>query len=402
MGSALVKKTIDIVTAGMIIIRADIPNIEFDEYGIPLSNINKLDIFYTKGVKHLFVWEKSNTISEKEKAILTANMPIDISDFIESDSIINNQNLKEAMDILNTSKTNFIQSLTSLKRMRKIELDLLITTISNLIKLSNNTPTILANIYQLNHRGSEEDIHAVNVTILAIAIAEELKLTKKEIIDLGIASIFHDIGKNRIPEKIFQQKGKLTDDEFGIIKKHPEWGKQLLSRYSILADNIIQAVADHHENIDGSGYPNNYTAPHISQTALILSIAEDYDTMIGGGIESYPVRHNTEAIKIIHYGSGTKNHATYINAFIKVIGIFPVGALVQLTDKSVAIVVELNIKDPTNSKVVSFGIKAKNEPKYINLSKVDNLKIDIPIRKTDYNINPLDIVNKYVATRINL
>jgi len=398
MKLGLVKKSIAEITIGMIIIRANVPNIEFDEYGIPLSNLNKLDDFIDKGATHLFVWEKPEPIF----ADTSIDTSIDMSDFIESNSIISNEKLKEAMLILNISKTNFIQSLTSLKRAKKIERDLLITTITNLITLSTEIPYILTNIYQLNNIGSEEDIHAINVTMIAITIAQELNLSEKEIIDLGIASIFHDIGKYRIPENILNQKNKLTDGEFSIIRKHPEWGNQLLSKYSTMPDNILQAIADHHEHIDGTGYPNHYTAPHISQTALILGIAEDYDTMIGGGIESYPVLHNTEAIKKIHVGAGKKNLKSNIKAFIKVIGIFPVGALVQLTDKSIAIVVELNIKDPINSKVISFGVKAKHQPKYINLSETDNLNISVPIRRTHYSTNPIDIVEQYVAARINL
>ncbi|MFP4459188.1 MAG: HD domain-containing phosphohydrolase [Candidatus Zixiibacteriota bacterium] len=120
--------------------------------------------------------------------------------------------------------------------------------------------------------------HSAMVTYYSIKIAEELKLLENDIKDLKIAALLHDIGKVGIPENILHKKGRLTDEEFEIIKNHPEQGASIIKNIDG-TERIVRAIRHHHERYDGFGYPDRIKGEEIPVFARILAVADSYDAM---------------------------------------------------------------------------------------------------------------------------
>ena len=120
--------------------------------------------------------------------------------------------------------------------------------------------------------------HSINVALISRAIGKWLKLPKSELNELTIAGMLHDIGKAEIPSEILNKTGKLTDEEFELIKSHALKGSKLLKKAGFNSD-IQFAALQHHERSDGSGYPRGLEADEISDFASIIAIADVYDAM---------------------------------------------------------------------------------------------------------------------------
>ena len=165
-------------------------------------------------------------------------------------------------------------------------------------KLMNHTLNILnpawtsPNIFDMLHCMREYDdatyIHCMNVALICNVFARWLRLSEDEIKNVTISGLLHDIGKTKIPDSIIKKPGKLTDDEYNTIKRHPQEGYIML-RNSSLPDGIRNAVLMHHERCDGTGYPLGLTGERIGSYAKIVSIADVYDAMTSARVYRGPL-----------------------------------------------------------------------------------------------------------------
>ncbi|MCK5111300.1 MAG: HD-GYP domain-containing protein [Arcobacteraceae bacterium] len=141
--------------------------------------------------------------------------------------------------------------------------------------------------------------HSVNVSTYALGFGSYLKFNKEQLHMLGMAGIMHDVGKRKIPGEIINKDGKLTDDEFKIIQKHPSYGVEILKELGETNQVLLDIVEQHHEKIDGSGYPHALKGKDIHPYAQIMSIADIFDALTTkrsykGALKSF------EAFNIMH------------------------------------------------------------------------------------------------------
>lgn len=165
-------------------------------------------------------------------------------------------------------------------------------------KLMNHTLNILdpawttPNIFDMLHCMREYDdatyIHCMNVALICNVFARWLRLSEEEIRNATISGLLHDIGKTKIPDNIIKKPGKLTDEEYNTIKRHPQEGYMML-KSSSLPDGIRNAVLMHHERCDGTGYPLGLTGDKIGAYAKIVSIADVYDAMTSARVYRGPL-----------------------------------------------------------------------------------------------------------------
>lgn len=217
-------------------------------------------------------------------------------------------------------------------------------------KLMNYTLNILdssltsPNIFDMLHCMKEYDdatyIHCMNVALICNVFARWLRLDEEEIRNVTLSGLLHDIGKIMIPDKIIKKPGKLTEQEYNTIKKHPLEGYRILQN-SELSDNIRNAVLMHHERCDGSGYPLGLTGNQIGSYAKIVAIADVYDAMTSArvyrgplcpfkaialfeseGLQKYDVRYiltflenvvNTYLLNTVRLNNGVTGKVVYIN-----------------------------------------------------------------------------------------
>lgn len=172
--------------------------------------------------------------------------------------------------------------------------------------------------------------HGISVAVLAMMIAHTLSLTKKEVRDIALGSLFHDIGKLKVPEDIRRKRGELTDVEANFLKKHPNFGFDMLKRSGLYPDAMLDIVLHHHEFIDGSGFPDGLNEVKLLITTQVVSLANDYETLLS--------KYHTPqiALGILFKNHSSKHSDKLISVLVKILGIYPPGTIVRLTDDAIA------------------------------------------------------------------
>ncbi|MDD2651044.1 MAG: HD-GYP domain-containing protein [Candidatus Cloacimonetes bacterium] len=179
--------------------------------------------------------------------------------------------------------------------------------------------------------------HSLNVSILASAFAWHLKFSEVKLISIGRGAFFHDIGKAKVPMSIINKPNTLNESERRIMQMHPSYGEQIFHHENMKSDIELGIITQHHENYDGSGYPNKLAVNQINKYAAIVAIADFYDAMTTERTYKQEV-HPSEVVQIIYSLSAKKFDPRIVNHFIKTVGIYPVGSLVELNNNQIAIV----------------------------------------------------------------
>ena len=193
--------------------------------------------------------------------------------------------------------------------------------------------------------------HTINVLILSTLIGVSLGHSKKELINLGIASLLHDIGMNSVSKEIIFKRGKLTKEEMEEIKKHPIYAKEKLEKISGLAEDIIKAIYSEHERANGQGYPEGLTDEKIHEWAKIIGISDTFEAMT----HSRPYREKGktpfQAISEIIERDGTQFSKHILKNFIREITLYPVGCWVKLNNGEIGKVIRVNPDFPNKPEV---------------------------------------------------
>jgi putative nucleotidyltransferase with HDIG domain len=156
----------------------------------------------------------------------------------------------------------------------------------------------------LAEKDESTEEHTRRVALLAVQVGEELGLAPGRLRALAIGGLLHDIGKLSVPEAILKKPGALDDDEFEIIRKHPEWGYKLLRELGGFSDAIRELVRSHHERLDGKGYPRGLDARRLDLDARILTVCDVYDALVSPRVYRDAWSHEA-ALRLLREESGT-------------------------------------------------------------------------------------------------
>lgn len=197
----------------------------------------------------------------------------------------------------------------------------------------------MLNIFDLKVYDSYTFFHCVNVTVLSVVIGIGMGLERDTLVDLAYAALFHDIGKVFISPSIINKPGRLTDEEFAIVKKHPADGYEYIKKRYLTPELTARGVLDHHERIDGTGYPEWKRGTEITEFGRIIAIADVYDALVS----DRPYRAGLFAVEAIEYiqgGSGKLFDFNMVQAFSRKVALFPVGTCVSLSNGDIGLVME--------------------------------------------------------------
>jgi len=223
--------------------------------------------------------------------------------------------------------------------------------------------------------------HSARSTILAIILGGHLKLPQHRLIELGVASVLHEIGMVRLPPQLYMAGRKLSDQERKSITAHPILGYNILKEKQFPL-SICLAALEHHERMNGSGYPRSLTGDKISLYARIIAVACSYDAVTA----SRPFREAREGyagMVDILKNDGKQYDDVVIKSLVYSLSVYPVGSFVLLTNSRVAQVIDVNPDNPRYPVVLVLGSRTPDGKETIIQTSETGVRILKPVRRED-------------------
>ncbi len=235
--------------------------------------------------------------------------------------------------ISNTLRNEAVRSL------RDCNIDQAMNVAQKIVEELLNKKTISLDMIDLRSFDEYTYRHSVNVAVLSTVVGMGMGLSTKELINLCAAAIFHDLGKLEIAEEILNKPGRLTDEEFAVMKQHPVLSYELIKGKWNISSTTKKAVLSHHENEDGSGYPHGLERDQIHLYAKIVHVADVYDALTSRRAYKKPYSP-AEAMEYLMGGCGILFDQKIVKAFMKKVPLYPKGATVLLSNDEVGLIVE--------------------------------------------------------------
>jgi len=296
--------------------------------------IKEVYIDTTKGLDII----KAPSVDELRAAFSAdPDIVIEKPEFVKKVSL--HQELQKAKIIKKEAK-KIIQNLTNDLRLGKqIEVEQVGDVVDTMMESIFRNQDALLNLISIRKKDEYTFMHSVNVSVIMIALCKALKMDQDEIREFGVGAMMHDIGKSKIPIEIINKPGKLTDEEFTLMKRHSEFSRQILEETGGTSKSAVEIAHQHHERFDGTGYPQGLRGKKISLGGRIAAIVDVYDAITSKRSYSSGVEPN-EAIKKIFEWSKFHFDEELVHQFIKSMGIYPVGTVVGLESGLLGLVIE--------------------------------------------------------------
>lgn len=233
------------------------------------------------------------------------------------------------------------------------------------------------NLYELKSYDQYTYIHCIDTGIMACFLGQALGYDDERLKELSISAILHDIGKTKIPNNIINKKEPLTEEEFKVLKLHPQYGKAILENFGALSSDIIRGVFEHHERFDGSGYPLGLKGNEISEFGKIIGICDVFTAVSANRAYRKRFKPN-EAYELILSGSGTMFDPNIVQRFRMTFFVYPLGACVRLSNGIEGYVVRQNATFPNRPVIrVTYDIKTRQPISPYEINLMDNYNVTI-------------------------
>lgn len=220
-------------------------------------------------------------------------------------------------------------------------------------------------------------VHCIDTGIMASFLGLSLKFSGYELKELGKGAVLHDVGKTKVPIKILNKKGSLTDEEFMEIQKHPIYGRNILQKNFNISDIVLSVVEQHHERVDGTGYPYGLKGNSISKYGKIACICDVYDALSSDRCYRKKINPN-EVYEFILSQSGKMFDGGIIQKFKDTFAIYPLGCCVRLSNGIEGYVVKQNKGFPDRPIIrVIYDVVTKESVPFYEVDLLKNLQATI-------------------------
>ena len=254
---------------------------------------------------------------------------------------------------------------------KAVELDKVGPVVESVTESILRNSGALLGLLRIKNKDDYTFLHSVSVCALLVAFCRSRKMDEETIYQAGLGGLLHDTGKALVPDAILNKQGRLTEEEFDIIKRHPRDGYDILAKTPEIGPIPLDITLHHHERRDGSGYPDRQLEDSISELAQMAAIVDVYDA-----ITSDRCYHKgmsaAEALRKIYEWSKFHFNPTLAQEFMRCVGIYPVGTLVLLESGRLGVVIEPHETSLLTPKVnVFFSTKSQAyiKPQTLDLSK---------------------------------
>ena len=222
--------------------------------------------------------------------------------------------------------------------------------------------------------GDKASAHAMNVAVISLLIGRSFGLSEPDMLDLGLGAMLHDIGKLDLPERVRHFDERFSTSEAAFYEEHVAHGVAYARRMG-LSEGATLVVAQHHECFDKSGFPLKLGSEKISLASGIVALVNRYDNLCNPRIPSKALTPH-ESLSLLFAQGENKFDTAVLGAFIKMMGVYPPGSVVQLTDNRFALVVGVNASRPLKPRVLVYNPQVPaDEALFVDLERVPNLGI---------------------------
>lgn len=260
--------------------------------------------------------------------------------------------LKRAQGLCNRSRSAVMQMFGEARMGNTVSIADARAVVDEIAASVSRHPLALITLARLKTSDNYTYMHSVAVCAMMVALAREMNMTEEQVRDAGYSGLLHDVGKMAVPDTILNKPGQLSDEEFLVIKSHPEKGREILLRAGDIPSMVIDVCLHHHEKYDGSGYPHGLKIEDISIYARMGAICDVYDAITS----NRPYKKGWGPAESLQKMAQWKGHfdPALFQTFVKVVGIYPIGSLVRLKSQRLAVVVDHNEKSLLKPKVRVF------------------------------------------------
>jgi HD-GYP domain-containing protein (c-di-GMP phosphodiesterase class II) len=231
--------------------------------------------------------------------------------------------------------------LEDLKAGRKIQIESVRRLVTPMVASIVRNPDAFLWLTRLKDKDSYAYAHCVDASSLAVAFGRHLGFPQRDLETLAIGTLLFDIGKLQLPDAILTKPGRLSEKEFALIRRHVEFGVQIVEEMHGSNSDIVSTVAYHHERHDGKGYPHGLSGKRIPVYGRIAALVDCYDAITSERPYSEAMSAH-DAVHLIYEWRGKDFQADMVEQFIQCIGVFPAGTLVELSTGEVGIVIAQN------------------------------------------------------------
>ncbi len=313
------------------------------------------------------------------------------------------EELTDARRVYQAAKTIVQNAMHDTPLGRAINMDEVNQVVSNMTDSVLRNPDALTSLSRLKKFDEYTFYHSVNTSILAMSLGRDLGFEPNALHQIGVETLLHDIGKTKIPSEILNKPGRFEPHEMEIMKQHVLRGMEVLTTTTGLGDSYLHPALEHHERVDGTGYPHRRVRSELSQFGLMAAVVDIYDAITSDRCY-HKGRVAHEALQFL-YRLALEGHldASLVQRFIHVVGVYPVGSVVELNTGEVAIVKQIHHHVPLAPVV--FLVKSAGNTLLSNPRELDLVaQIETPHRKItaildpkQAGIDPTDYLDKKAA-----
>ena len=262
------------------------------------------------------------------------------------------EELPIAKQVYQAAKLVIQQAMEDVRMGRALNMEAVSEVVESMADSILRSPDALTSLTRLKNFDEYTFFHSVNTSALALSVGKHLGYERAPLLQLGTGMLLHDIGKTLIPVEILNKPGRYEVHEFEIMKQHVLRGAEILTSTTGLTDMFLKPTLEHHERVDGTGYPHHRSKIDLSQFGLIAAIVDIYDAVTSD--RCYHKGKTPHDTLQLLYRLGTQGHVdgVLVQQFVQVVGVYPVGSCVALNTGEAAIVKQFNHHDPLEPLVV--------------------------------------------------
>ena len=245
--------------------------------------------------------------------------------------------LQRARQIQARARTAVIEMFTEVRMGNALNTDQLDGLVDEINRSVSRNTAALISLVRLKDRDDYTYLHSVAVCALMLALGRQLGLSPELNQSLGMAGLLHDVGKMMIPDAVLNKPGRLTDDEFDVVRTHPERGWEVLVKSGVTDEIVLDVCRHHHERVDGMGYPARLSGDALTLFARMSSVCDVYDAITSNRCYKEGWAPAEALRKMASWQDGHFDERIF-KAFVKTVGIYPVGTMVKLRSGRLAVV----------------------------------------------------------------